>query len=1119
MNKPTLTRPIFAAIPFLTWEILFFGLILIAATLTRFLFLGNRVMSHDESLHTYYSWRYAEGFGYQHNPMMHGPFQFHILALIYSLFGATDFTSRIPAALFSLATIWMVWYWRRYIGNWGAILAGVMLVVSPYMLFYGRYARNEAFVGLFAIIMLYAVLRYFETGLTRYLYLLVLTIVFHFITKETSYIYAGELLIFLAGYLVVHVTENRWENTTAYRGFIVSLAAGLLLLGAAASLMLVSRGGTNANPSTLAPAIPTIPNPVSPPIPSYTLPLILVAMGVVALGFSIYFLLSGFGLSRVRDERSFDMLILVGTLILPTLSAPLTKLAGGNPLDYSPAGLAHSAVFLIPLFIVSLVIGLWWNMKVWAVSALIFWSLFTFFYTSIFTYGTGFFSGLIGSLGYWLEQQPVQRGSQPLYYYLLVQIPVYEFLPACGSILALYFGFRHKSAHPARTLEADSVEDNYLTTFSLLAFWAISSLVMFTFAGERMPWLTYHIALPMILLGGWGIGQLIERVDWLGLRQRHVAVSVILMVIFLLSVLLSLYILLGATPPFQGKDLSQLQSTSVFLLAAAGAIASAVGLWFLLRDWLSPNPLRLGILAFLGILLILTMRASFRASFWTYDQGTEYLVYAHGAAGVKEVIQQIEAISYQTTGSKKNIVVAYDDASAWPLTWYLKDFPNQRYYGAQPGSDLSSVPVIIVGDKNYNAIEPIVRKDFYRQDFIRMVWPNMDYFNLDLPRIKNALLDKNIRGGILDIWLFRNYERYAEAIAPYVGQINTKAYTPAEWSPADWMRLYIRKDVAAQMWEYGSSPVVTIPPDPYEQGKIELVPDMSIGTAPNQSGLLSAPRGLSFAPDGSLYVADSRNNRIQHFSSDGTLLGTWGSFADISQGEAPLGTLNEPWGVAVAKDGSVFVSDTWNHRIQKFSADGKPLMAWGKFGQSTDENGFYGPRGLAIDKEGRLYVADTGNNRIVIFEQDGKYISQFGSPGTEVGQFSEPVDVFIDDNGLVYVTDTWNQRVQVFSPTTDLSQFNPVATWNISGWFGTSNENKPFITVDQPGHVFVTDPEGYRVLEFDGTSGKFIQTWGSYGTEGGQLNLPTGITVDAQGHIWVSDSGNNRILRFTVPQK
>ena len=170
-----LERPIHPALPGITNEIVLFGAILLLAIITRFYDLGTRVMSHDESLHTYFSWLFYRGQGYQHSPMMHGPLQFSLLPIAYFLFGVSDFTSRIPAALFSIATVWMVWYWRRYLGKTGAIIAGFLMVISPYMLYYGRYVRNEAYAGLAGILMLYSILRYLENGHKRYLYLLVLS--------------------------------------------------------------------------------------------------------------------------------------------------------------------------------------------------------------------------------------------------------------------------------------------------------------------------------------------------------------------------------------------------------------------------------------------------------------------------------------------------------------------------------------------------------------------------------------------------------------------------------------------------------------------------------------------------------------------------------------------------------------------------------------------------------------------------------------------------------------------------------------------------------------------------------------------------------------------------------
>ena len=87
------------------FETLIFASILVAAVITRFYDLDTRVMSHDESLHTYYSWELSEGRGFTHTPLMHGPLQFHLVGLSYFLFGDSDGTARIPAALAGVAAV------------------------------------------------------------------------------------------------------------------------------------------------------------------------------------------------------------------------------------------------------------------------------------------------------------------------------------------------------------------------------------------------------------------------------------------------------------------------------------------------------------------------------------------------------------------------------------------------------------------------------------------------------------------------------------------------------------------------------------------------------------------------------------------------------------------------------------------------------------------------------------------------------------------------------------------------------------------------------------------------------------------------------------------------------
>jgi DNA-binding beta-propeller fold protein YncE len=348
--------------------------------------------------------------------------------------------------------------------------------------------------------------------------------------------------------------------------------------------------------------------------------------------------------------------------------------------------------------------------------------------------------------------------------------------------------------------------------------------------------------------------------------------------------------------------------------------------------------------------------------------------------------------------------------------------------------------------------------------------------------------------------------------------------TLTTWQPADQMRLYVRKDIASKIWNYGVGPSeAPVAEDPYKSGTILLAAEQIFGSDRYPPLGLNAPRAIASGLEGDLYVADSRNHRVLHIASDGSLLKEWGSFGDIAAGNAPQGVFNEPWGIAVGPDGSVYVSDTWNHRVQKFTADGQPIRMWGQYGQPLPEvpeskSSFWGPRGIAVDANGHVYVADTGNKRIVVFDSDGNYLTEFGSAGFEPGQFDEPVGVAVGKDGVVYVTDTWNQRVQSFIPSQDGLVYMPLAQWDVNGWFGQSLENKPFIAVDANNHVFVTDPEGYRVIEFT-SDGQFVRTWGDFGTGDTEIGLAAGVTVDELGNVWVTDAGNNRILKYVLPQQ
>ncbi|KAF0108933.1 MAG: hypothetical protein FD147_2327 [Chloroflexi bacterium] len=214
-SKPStwLDRTIITFFPNLNLEHLLVAMIIFAAIISRFTNIGLRVMSHDEVNHVVPSYDLYMGRGYSHDPVTHGPLQFHLMAVSYFLFGDSDVASRIPVAIFSIATIVFVLFgFRRFLGRTGALLAGFFFLISPYMLFYGRYTRNESYVALYGVIMLYAVLHYLERGKHSTLYLYTAVLALHFSTKETSFIYTAEILIFLALIFLKDVTQQAWKK-------------------------------------------------------------------------------------------------------------------------------------------------------------------------------------------------------------------------------------------------------------------------------------------------------------------------------------------------------------------------------------------------------------------------------------------------------------------------------------------------------------------------------------------------------------------------------------------------------------------------------------------------------------------------------------------------------------------------------------------------------------------------------------------------------------------------------------------------------------------------------------------------------------------------------------------
>ena len=216
-------------------------------------------------------------------------------------------------------------------------------------------------------------------------------------------------------------------------------------------------------------------------------------------------------------------------------------------------------------------------------------------------------------------------------------------------------------------------------------------------------------------------------------------------------------------------------------------------------------------------------------------------------------------------------------------------------------------------------------------------------------------------------------------------------------------------------------------------------------------------------------------------------------------------SLEQPWyftrpnGLARDENGNIFIADSVNHRVQKFSSNGEFITKWGSEG--TRPGDFDNPDDVAIDKKGNVFVAEYDNHRIQKFTSNGEFITWWGEYGTGDGQLINPYGIAVDFSGNVYVADRGNHRIQKFSSNGEF-----IVNWDIG--------NVPTgVAIDTLGNVYVTQ-WGARVSKFT-SNGDFIKQWGSSGNEDGQFSYPSGIAIDVSGNIYVADRDNNRIQKFS----
>jgi trimeric autotransporter adhesin len=309
---------------------------------------------------------------------------------------------------------------------------------------------------------------------------------------------------------------------------------------------------------------------------------------------------------------------------------------------------------------------------------------------------------------------------------------------------------------------------------------------------------------------------------------------------------------------------------------------------------------------------------------------------------------------------------------------------------------------------------------------------------------------------------------------------------------------------------------------------------------------INEPQGMVFDSTGTLFFADQVNCRIRKVTSDSTIStvagnGTCGYTSDAVA--ATTAELNYPTHLAFNSSGSLYIADTYNHRIRMIASTGNISTVAG-----TGDMGFYGdaaaatkaylnyPTGIAVDSTGIIYIADTYNHVIRKVDTAG-IITTFAGDNTAgskgdgglatAARLRYPTGLALDSAGALYIADSNNHRIRKVAKDGTISTVAGSGVYGFSGDGGkatdASLEYPDGIYVDKAGNLYIADTVNSRI-RMVGTDGiiRTIAGNGRYGNRGdgglatsAELRFPEAILMNSIGSLYLADTQNNKIRLLT----
>ncbi|MCY4459051.1 MAG: TIGR03663 family protein [Albidovulum sp.] len=452
------------------------ALILIAGVL-RFWDLGARTMHDGEAKFAKIAWDALEGGSIAFDASVHGLLQLPAAAALFFLLGDSETTARLISAAAGTAMVAMPYLLRSRLGETGAYFTAAMLAVSPSLLYFSRFAGSDILVAAFSLGIAIAVWRHFENF------------------EKTAAGERGIASSFREANLYAVSAMLALAIASKETALVFPLVLGAYLaLTAVCQILSAARERMNSESE------------------------------LNGGGSSIYrFLAAGLKFREVSKEVSMLAFLATTTVSLAAASFGILQVAqmdfgaepalsgagAGGPLPGVGAAVAAACVFVLAVGY-----GLRWNWKAWLISAAILYILYFILVPGLLGFLGGFHSGILTLIGYWLDPQGAPGGEQPWFYFILLSL-AYEYLPFCLSIAATVYYIRRPDA------------------FALfLAFWSWAAILAFSLSAEKFPWLTVYIALPLILLSGKFLNDVVERCGF-----RHPATIALMMICALLFAL------------------------------------------------------------------------------------------------------------------------------------------------------------------------------------------------------------------------------------------------------------------------------------------------------------------------------------------------------------------------------------------------------------------------------------------------------------------------------------------------------------------------------------------------------------------------------------------------------